>query len=96
MHLNSIRPCHVGSLLVKGEPCAPARLTEGTERSSDSTVGRGGVVGAGTLGRVGGITLRAAAPGVSRKGHRGSSQSAHSSGEAGNDRGAKGRREVKR
>lgn len=97
MHLNSIRPCQVGSLQESGEPCAPARLTEGTERIKSSTVRVGGVVGARMLGRVHGITLSAAGTaGTVRKGWGGSSQSVHSSEEAGNDRGAKGRRKVKR
>jgi hypothetical protein len=97
MHLNSIRPCQMGSLRLNGEPCAVARSTESTERIKGSTVGFGGVVGARMWGRVHGITLRAAGTeGTVRKGRGGSSQSIHSSGEAGNDRGAKGCRKVKR
>ena len=96
MHLNSIRPHQVGSLLANGEPCAQARPTESTERIKSSTGGRDGVVGARTLGRVHGITLRAAATGEARESLGGRSQSAHSSDEAGNHRGAKGRRKVKR
>ena len=98
MHLNSIRPCQMGSLRLNGEPCALcARRTEGTERIERSTVGFGGVVGARMQGRVHGITLRAAGTAsTAREGWGGSSQSTHSSAEAGNDRGAKGCRKVKR
>jgi hypothetical protein len=93
--LNLIRPCQMGSLRLSGEPCAIARPTEGTERIKSSTVGFGGVVEARMRGRSHGITLRAAGTGKPGEGFGGSSQSAHSSVEAGNDRGAKGCRKVK-
>jgi hypothetical protein len=97
MHLNLIRPCQMGSLRLTGEPCAEARPTESTERIKSSTVGFGGVVGARMQRRVHGITLRAAGTAsTAREGRGGSSQSIHSSAEAGNDRGAKGCRKVKR
>jgi hypothetical protein len=96
MHLNSIRPGHLGSLRSNGEPCAQARPNERTERIKSVTVGGDGVVGARTCGRVDGITLRAAVAGGTRECSGGCSQSVHSSWEAGNDRGAKGRREVNR
>lgn len=94
MHLNSIRPVNLGSLLETGEPCAEARSCEATQRTGAPTQGGWGVVGARTRGRDHGITLRAAATGRRREAAGGSSQSIHSSDEAGNDRGAKGCRKV--
>jgi hypothetical protein len=94
MHLKSIRPVNLGSLLDQGEPCAIARSCAATERIKAPTQEGWGVVGARMWGRDHGITLRAAATGHRREAMGGSSQSVHSSEEAGNDRGAKGRRKV--
>jgi hypothetical protein len=96
MHLNSIRPDFVGSLLGNGEPCAQARFVTSTERIKSSITGQGGVVGAGMCGKVVGNNVESGRRRKARKGFGGRSQSAHSSDEASNDRGAKWRRKVNR
>jgi hypothetical protein len=107
--LNSIRPGNLGSPLDNGEPCARARIGTVTPRiKRPMPIGWGvlarppaslfpsaaSVAGGRMWRRAHGITLRAAAAGGRRKAAGGSRQSIHSSDEAGNDRGAKGCREV--
>ena len=93
LRVNSIRSVNMGSLLVTGEPCATGATMHGgtTRQYVDAWVlgdGWSRDVGKGAWDNVESWCHRRCA-GIGT-----SSQSAHSSGEAGNDRGAKEAREV--
>ena len=105
MGLNESEP---DSVRARGEPARERRslwqklqIKDGTKHVKARTLVVAGMVGAGRQGRVDVEDERAVGDNrtvfmiMGSEEPAGSSQSAHSSGEAGNDRGAKGRRKEK-